>query len=261
MTPASSGYRDRNSTADRALTILGMFSENKVHLTAGEVAETLDCASSTAYRYLQTLVSTSFLEEAPGGGFRLGFRVMELARLARRSYPLAELALPVMRRLAEEVGETVLLTRRVDDAVVCVDRCEGVGQLIRLSYERGSRLPINAGASALVLLAWLPEQQQRELLARQPLEQFTNNTLVEVGALVRRLRKIRADGFSVTVAEVDPDATGIAAPVFDDADSVTAALSVVGMRRRMPRDRINDVVAAVRSAAQQLSGEVAIVGS
>jgi DNA-binding IclR family transcriptional regulator len=261
MTTASSGYRDRNTTADRALTILGMFSDDRLHISAVEVADALGCASSTAYRYLQTLVSTSFLEEAPGGGFRLGFRVMELARLARHSYELTDLALPVMRCLAAEVGETVLLTRRVDDAVVCVERCGGSGQLIRLSYERGSRLPINAGASALALLAWLPDDQLRELLARQPLQRFTDNTLTDVDALVRRLHKIRADGYSVSVAEVDPDAVGIAAPIFDDADSVAAALSVVAMRRRMPREQTKVVVAAVRAAAETLSAQLAIVGS
>jgi DNA-binding IclR family transcriptional regulator len=257
----SSGYRDRNSTADRALTILGMFSDDRLHITAPEVADALGCAISTAYRYVQTLVSTSFLEEAPGGGFRLGLRVMELARLARRSYGISDLALPVMQALAAELGETVLLTRRVDDVVVCVERCGGADQLIRLSYERGSRLPINAGASALVLLAWLPEDELRKLLARQDLQQFTKSTLTDTDALVKRANQIRADGYSVTVAEVDPDATGIAAPVFDDNGEVTAALSVVAMRRRMPRDRLKVTVAAVRAAAEKLSAQVAIVGS
>ena len=189
MKVPSSGYRERNSTADRALTILGLFAEDRLQVSAVEVAEALGCARSTAYRYLQTLVSSSFLEEAPGGGFRLGLRVLELARLARRGYGLTETALPLMRALAAEVGETVLLTRRVDDAVVCIERCEGPGQLIRLSYERGSRLPINAGASALVLLAWLPEAQVRELLGRHRLQRFTENTLTDLDALVARWRR------------------------------------------------------------------------
>lgn len=261
MTTASSGYRERNSTADRALTILGLFDDGRLHLSANEVAEALGCARSTAYRYLQTLVASAFLEEAPEGGFRLGIRVMELARLARRSYGLTDIALPVMRALADEVGETVLLTRRVDDAVVCIERCEGSGQLIRLSYERGSRLPINAGASALTLLAWLPEEQIRELLSRQRLQQFTENTLTDIDDLLVHLRKIRDAGYGVTVAEVDPDAMGIAAPVFDDVGSVAAALSIVAMRRRVPEERVRELVAAVRASADTLSTQLAIVGS
>lgn len=257
----SSGYRERNSTADRALTILGLFTEERLQVSASDVATALDCARSTAYRYLQTLVSTSFLEEAPGGGYRLGLRVMELARLARRSYGLTEIAMPVMRSLAAQVGETVLLTRRVGDVVVCIERCEGPGQLIRLSYERGSRLPINSGASALALLAWTPADEARELLGRSVLQRFTENTLTDVDDLLARLRQICTDGYGVTIAEVDPDAMGIAAPVFDDEGAVAAALSIVAMRRRVPRERIPDLVASLRGSADEVSRLLAIVTS
>jgi DNA-binding IclR family transcriptional regulator len=46
--------------------------------------------------------------------------VLELARLARRTYGLSEVALPVLTELATTVGETALLTRRVGDLVVCL---------------------------------------------------------------------------------------------------------------------------------------------
>ncbi|MCC8929766.1 IclR family transcriptional regulator [Rhodococcus sp. I2R] len=261
MATDSSGYRERNSTADRALVILGLFTEDRLQISANDVAEALGSARSTAYRYLQTLVAASFLEEAPGGGFRLGIGVLELARLARRGYGLTAIAQPVMRALADEVGETVLLTRLVDDTVVCIERCEGAKQLVRLSYERGSRLPINAGASALTLLAWLPEKEIRELLGRHGLQRFTERTLTDVDVLVQRLAEIRSAGYGMTVAEVDPDATGIAAPIFDDSGAVAAALSIVAIRRRVPEDRSELLVTAVRTAAETLSRKLAVVRS
>lgn len=138
---ASTSYRERNSTADRALDILLMFTDTHLVVSGTAVAERLGVARSTAYRYLQSLVSSRFLEEAPGGGFRLGLRVMEIARLARRSYGLSEVALPAMTALAEDVRETVLLTRRTGELVVCVDRAEAGTGAVRISYERGSTLP------------------------------------------------------------------------------------------------------------------------
>lgn len=80
-TITASGYRDRNSTADRALTILEMFSDTQPSVTAVEVAAELSVARSTAYRYLESLTSRGFLEESPGGGFRLGLMVLKLARV------------------------------------------------------------------------------------------------------------------------------------------------------------------------------------
>ncbi len=60
-----------------------MFGDNTTTVTAAEVAQRLNVARSTAYRYIQSLVSLGFLEDDKDGGFRIGRRVLELARTAR----------------------------------------------------------------------------------------------------------------------------------------------------------------------------------
>ncbi|KUN58970.1 IclR family transcriptional regulator [Streptomyces canus] len=252
-------YRERNSTADRALDILGLFSEDKLSLSGQEVATALGTARSTAYRYLQSLVGSGFLEEDPRGGFRLGLRVLELARLARRGYGLSEIALPLMRELCAKVGETVLLTRRAGGSAICVERCEAEHP-VRISYERGSVLPANAGASALALLAWLPEQECRELLEAQRLQRFTARTMTDVDDLMARLAQIRQDGFTVSRGELDADILGIAAPIHGSSGAVVAALSIAALEHRVPDRRLDEVVAAVRRTAELISGQMAVIG-
>ncbi|MFJ8921402.1 MULTISPECIES: IclR family transcriptional regulator [unclassified Streptomyces] len=252
-------YRERNSTADRALDILGLFSETRLSVSGQEVAAALGTARSTAYRYLQSLVGGGFLEEDPGGGFRLGLRVLELARLARRGYGLSEIALPVMRELCAEVGETVLLTRRAGASAICVERCEAEHP-VRISYERGAVLPPNAGASALTLLAWLPEEQCRELLATQRLQRFTARTITDVDILMDRLAQIRRESYAVSRGELDTDILGIAAPVNGPSGSAVAALSVAALEHRVPDRRLTGVVAAVSRAAGLISEQLAVVG-
>jgi DNA-binding IclR family transcriptional regulator len=157
-----------------------------------------------------------------------------------------------MRELAERFHQTVLLTRRVGSSIVCIEREEAEGQYFRLSYERGTTLPINAGASALVLLAWLPEAEIRSLLSRQEMRRFTQNTITDVDALVERLREIRAQGYSVTHGEVDPDMMGVAVPVFGAHGAVAAALSFVVMEKRLQDSSASELVAALSAAAEQL---------
>lgn len=253
------GYRERNSTADRALDILAMFTLEEPVLSGSAIAERLGVARSTAYRYLQSLVGNRFLEEAPSGGFRLGLRVLEIARVARRGYGLSEVALPLMRDLSAEAGETVLLTRRVGDLVVCVERAEADVRPARISYERGSTLPINAGASALVLLAWLPADEARRVLGGVPLRRFTPATLIDVDALVQRLVEIRRNGYAITRAELDTDTVGIAAPVFGDGGAVVAAVSVAGLASRMTVARTAQVLPLVRSVAQEIGARMDVL--
>jgi DNA-binding IclR family transcriptional regulator len=253
------GYRERNSTADRALEILLMFTDAQPVISGAEVAGRLGVARSTAYRYLQSLVASRFLEEAPGGGFRLGLRVLEIARLARRSYGLSEVALPAMTGLSEEVHETVLLTRRVGELVVCVDRVEATRRAVRLSYERGSSLPLNAGASALVLLAWSPEAEVRALLVDTPLQRFTPATLTDVDAIMKRLAEIRRAGYAVSRAELDPDVLGIAAPIRNEAQQVVAAVSVAALSSRVDPEAEVHIARRTLDTARQVSGGLAVI--
>ncbi|WP_212743159.1 IclR family transcriptional regulator [Microbacterium sp. 2FI] len=255
----TSGYRERNSTADRALNVLQMFTEERPELSAIDVAESLGVARSTAYRYLQTLVQSGFLAESGRGSFRLGLYVLELARIARKGFGLTELCVPVMRELAEQFHQTVLLTKLMGNAVVCLEREEAREQYVRLSYERGSVLDINAGASALVLLSAMEDDQARGLLASTPLKQFTPNTLTDAERIVARLAQIRSDGFAISSGEVDPTAMGVAAPIRRENGEVIAAISVVLIRSLVSESQIDSIVEALVTAAAALSTQAALL--
>ncbi|WP_435824722.1 IclR family transcriptional regulator [Nocardia beijingensis] len=251
---APSTYRERNSTADRALDILLLFSADKPVWTGTEIAAGLGVARSTGYRYLQSLSSNGFIEETPGG-FRLGPRIFQLARLARAGLGLSEAALPVMRALAAQVDETVLLTRRSGRSVVCLDLVEAQ-HTVRLSYERGQVLPINAGAAAEVLLAWADPDEVTSVLEQAPLERFTAKTLTDPAALRARLSRIRKAGIAVSQGELDPHILGVAAPVRNAAGSVCAAVSVAALAARVPRTQLREVESAVKDAAAAISRQL-----
>ncbi|MEO8093410.1 MAG: IclR family transcriptional regulator [Pseudolysinimonas sp.] len=253
-------HRDRNSTAERALGILDMFGDERSTVSAVDVAAELGVASSTAYRYLQSLVTRRFLEEAPGARYRLGLRVLELARVARRAYGVSDVALPIMERLSARFEQAVLLTRRVGSSIVCLERQEPREQHVRISYERGSALPLNAGASALVLLAWLDETRLRTLLAGIHLQRYTPTTTTDLDELIARLAQIRAQGYVVSRGEVDPDVLGVAAPVFDTLGEVQLGISFVVMQNRVAEGRIPDLIEALQEAAGEVAALRAVAG-
>ncbi|MFJ6730131.1 IclR family transcriptional regulator [Streptomyces sp. NPDC091281] len=258
-TGSGQGYRGRNSTADRALDILLMFTDDRLDLSATEVAARLDVARSTAYRYLQSLTANGFLEESAGSGFRLGPRVIDLARLARKGVGLSDLARPVMRELVERTGTPALLTRRSGGAVVCLER-EEAGTALRLSYERGQVLAVNAGAAALALTAWAPAAELDELLAG-PLPRYTDATHTDPDELRARLAEIREQGHAIGRGELDPDVLGVGAPVTDDHGAVVAALSIAALSHRVPDREVPRYVKAVREAAAELSDQIRRMGA
>jgi DNA-binding IclR family transcriptional regulator len=260
-TAPRSAYRERNSTSDRTLDILGVFAPDRLSITANELAIELDVARSTAYRYLQTLTKSGFVEEDPSGGFRLGMRIFELAKLARQSLGLAEIVRPALVELVAATGETALLTRRAGSQIVCVEREEADTHHVRVSYERGSVLALNAGASALSLLAWEDEKVVDQLLATADLPSYTATSLCTPAAVKRELAKIRNQGYAVNRGSLDPDAIGVAAPIRDETGGVIGAISVVALSRRVRGSGVEKLVRLVRESAQRVSDTVALVAN
>jgi DNA-binding IclR family transcriptional regulator len=253
---ATSTYRAQNSTAERTLEILNMFGEDRGAVTAVEVAEHLDVARSTAYRYIQSLVSSNYLEDDGTGGFRIGHRILELARTARRGLGISEIARPVMRRLASETREVVLLTRLAGDAVVCLERADVARRAVRISYEPGEIFPTNAGSAAYVLLAWLDDAELSSILKSSKFRRFTPATLTTAATLRERLNETRAQGFAVSRGELDAEVLGIAAPIFSLRGQVVAAITVAALSSRIGDAEIPAIAANVRVAAAQISSVI-----
>ncbi|HET9078722.1 MAG TPA: IclR family transcriptional regulator [Acidimicrobiales bacterium] len=243
----------RNATADRVIDVLTLFSEEHPVVTAAEVAHRLGMARSTSYRYLQSLRTAGLLEDDPDrSGFRLGPLILHLGRIARGRPQLGPLARPFLDALSTQTGETVLLTRRSGNQVVCLERVESRSPL-RISYEPGHVLPLHAGASAMVLLAWSEPADVDAVLSAGRLPRFTSATVTDPRRLRRRLAAIRAQGYAESEGEVDEGVVGVAAPVFGADGRVAAGLSVVGPALRLAGRRRRSVVSAVRGSAAEFS--------
>ncbi|MDP9282198.1 MAG: IclR family transcriptional regulator [Chloroflexota bacterium] len=243
----------RNATSDRTLDFLMLFDEQHPVRSATEVARLLHMARSTTYRYLQTLRSYGLIEEHDSRGYRLGSRILELARAARAGLGLSELALPVMRRVSEGTGEAVLLTRRSGASVVCVERVDSSPHRVRLAYERGHVMPIHAGASAKILLAFAEPAEIDRALDGASLTRFTSRTVTDPKRLRRQLADIRVAGHVVTDGEVDEGVRGVAAPIFDPEGRIAAGLSVAGPAYRIDDARVGALVRAVREGAAEIT--------
>lgn len=75
--------------------------------------------------------------------------------------------------------------------MVCLDKHEADGHLVRISYERGSIFTPNAGASALVLFAWDDPAQLAALLGSAELPRYTAATPVQPAEIAAVLADVR----------------------------------------------------------------------
>lgn len=75
-----------------------------------------------------------------------------------------------------------------------------------------------------------------------------------------KLTEIRHAGYCVSRGEPDVDILGIAAPVRGASGTMEAVLSVAALEHRIPDRRLDEVVAAVRDAAEHIGSRPAMGG-
>ena len=146
--------------ARRVLALMLAFSADKNTLTARDLAAATGIALPSVYRYITLLRETGLLAGDERGSYRLSARLIGLARAAEAAESIIDIADPVMRGLAAETGETVILVRLIGRSAVCVHRVQSA-QRLRISFEPGQPLPLERGASARLLLSGLPAELRR----------------------------------------------------------------------------------------------------
>ncbi len=202
------------------------------------------------YRYIALLRETGLLIGDERGCYHLSARLITLARAAEAAESIIEIADPVMRGLAMECGETVILVRLVARSPVCVHRVESAHHL-RAAFEPGQPLPLNRGASSKVLLAGLSPQVRRDYLG-----QFVAADPDAVSRMEEAAQVAAERGWAVSEEEIDRGVWAASAAV-TDGRSVVAALTVPSPLVRAPAELQERLLAQVRQAAAALSTRLA----
>lgn len=242
-----------SSSASKVLQLLTYFTPDRSHARMEDLALHIDAPRSTTYRYIALLRKHGLVASAADGRWYLAPQLIRLGDAAKAAVGFIDHALPVMKKLSGLTHETVLLIERIGDSGVCVAKHEA-SQLIRLSFDVGTAVPLHRGAGAKLLLAYLSPQEQEEYLLKA-VSAF-KDLKGQIPKLHKELEKIRKSGHAVSVGDLVPDLWSVSAPV-RRGNEVIAALSLVGPLYRMPQSAKSNLTSAVTKSAAEVSREIA----
>ena len=243
---AAGGSTTGAEGARRVLAVLQAFTPGRHSLSARDLAELTGIPLPSMYRYIALLRETGLLIGDERGNYHLSARLISLARAAEAAESIIEIADPVMRDLAVECGETVILVRLIARSAVCVHRVESAHHL-RATFEPGQPLPLERGASGKVLLGGLSPHTRRDYLASFAQADPEGAVRLEEAALTAAAR-----GWAVSEQEIDRRVWAASAAV-TDGRSVIAALTVPSPLVRAPAEQRDRLLEQVRAAAAKLS--------
>jgi DNA-binding IclR family transcriptional regulator len=246
--------RDRKTpkgaqAALRAVRMLKLFTSERPELQLAEVSALAGLNKTTAHRLLQALHSESLLDRnASNGAYRLGPALMALGVQALSSDNLRLKARPLLKRLAEETGETATLEVPIDDTMLILDEVTG-GHFLAAGGNVGTRWPMHATSTGKAFIAF--DEYGMERLADR-LTPLTAQTIVEHSQLEHQFTEVRRRGFAETVDELEDGFSGVGAVVRGSTGEILGALSICGPTQRMTESRRSSLGATLCAAAGQL---------
>ncbi len=148
---------------------------------------------------------------------------------AMSSAGLREHARSHLEELSRRAPYTLAIAVLDGPEILYVDRIGGTrrGQhLIDLGLNAGSHLPVYCSALGKLLVANLPADEQRRVIAELTLSKRGPNTITSRSALRETLAQILEGGLAVGDEELAPGLYEIAAPVRSETREVLAAVSM-----------------------------------
>ena len=241
-------------SVERAILLLKLLSEDAPELGLAELARRSGLQKSTVHRLLRTLVSQGLVEQNPETGkYRLSLGILELAgAVLKRMDDLQQVARPFLKALAEQCEETVNLTVFAGDGVINVDRIPSPHRVRNIGWV-GRKMPLHCVSAGKIFLAYMPPEKLEEFLNGAELTRFTPHTITDPECLREELQRVREQGYSVGLEELEEGLNAVAAPIRDYRGEVVAAISVSGPSFRLTRERVPEIAELAKKAADEVS--------
>jgi DNA-binding IclR family transcriptional regulator len=264
--PHSTERRTAESSPNALHKIIAVF---EAFLVEGEELRLSDLCrltglnKSTCYFIAQALVQQGYLTQAgKRGTYFLGLRFIELANVVRSKLNVADVALPFMTLLKDQLNETVELAVR-DGAYCAVVAQVRADRLLAASGtgKWAARIPLHNTACGKVLAANVDADTWQALRPELILRRETPRTLTTLSALEEQLESIRRDGFAIDDEEAETGIRSLSAPIRGSSGDVIAAVLIIGPKSRLGRAQMEECKTLVTECANHISAAMGFSAS
>lgn len=233
---------------DRALHILKCFTFEQKEMNLADLCKVSGLPKTTVFRLLASLEKSGFVvKDERTQTYRLGMVLFQLGNIVSSSIELRKISLPIMEELAKKTKETININIVQGQERVCIEKVDGSHDL-REFIQVGRSLPLYKGASGKILLAYLPEAIQKEILknAASNLKEPAENVL-------KQLETIRRNGYAVSQNERVLGAAAVSAPILNYDGKLVAGLTISGATVRFTKEKIDEFIKLVVNGAKEIS--------
>lgn len=245
--PRSSRYRA--PALEKGLDVIELLAAEKAPLNLSAISQRLGRSAGELFRMLQVLEFKGFITSSDDDtGYVLTNKLFALAMAQAPVHSLVEIAQPVMRKLAQDIGQSCHIAVASEDQIVVITRIERPGDLgfsVRIGYRR----EIARASSGMLLFSFQDDEVRRTWLKRCRLKGEAADSFVE------RANAVRARGHLEAASDFVRGITDLSAPILR-GDTAVAALTCPFVHSNPLVMELPEAVEHVRAAARQISAEI-----
>ncbi|CAM3837238.1 IclR family transcriptional regulator [Aeromicrobium ponti] len=238
---------------ERAADILELFLAYDQELSVKDISSKLGLSKSTVHGIIKTLEYRGYLQQNKDDlKYKLGLKLFELGNRVSHQFDLGKIARPIIKKLVDELQETVHLVVFERGEVIYIEKLDGP-RALRIYSQVGKRAPIHCTGVGKAILAFQEGEEINRLLSNTNLEPYTEYTMTNKEELINHLHFIREQGYSIDDEEIELGLKCVAAPIFDHHQHVIGAISCAAPKVRMDDVKLAEFIPRIQQAAESIS--------
>ncbi|HRR95967.1 MAG TPA: IclR family transcriptional regulator C-terminal domain-containing protein [Candidatus Ratteibacteria bacterium] len=235
--------------------IMGIFEvladRGKEGCSVSEIAKKLNLKLTTTHSLVSTLFSLGYLEKnIQTRKYKIGEKLLNIFLPFANRNILLKVSEPVMKALAEEIKESVVLAifwkgDRYTIATASYDK-----QLISVNLNQFIYSSCYSQATGRILLSYLDKKVVNEYIKRNGFPKEKWNNIRNYNDLQKELKKIKEKKIEIIERET---VVAIAVPIFSPDGKVCASLGVYLPRIRFKGQRKEKIIKEIKKAGEQIT--------
>lgn len=210
----------------KGISILESFDAAHPEMTLSEIARKVGYSPAAARRSLITLMALGYVGQT-NKRFHLRPKIMTLSSGFYYSAQIDEVLQPHLRELVAKFGDASSVGTLEQRDVIYIAH-NSVQRARRAAAAVGARYPACATSLGRVLLAGLSDAELDRYFDGLVIEPLTSKTIVDPAQLREEIERVRRDGYSTTVDQLDYGITALAVPIRALDGRTIAALNTSG---------------------------------
>ena len=248
-TPQAEIVRPTIQVLERTNDLLNILARYNQPLSLKFLAEQSKLNISTTHRILNDLVLARIVHRPSSGHYQLGMRLLELGNLVKARLNVRSIALPIMRRLQQKIGQTINLSIRQNDEIVYIERAFSERSGMQVVRAIGGHAPLHLTSTGKLFLSTYDKAALLDYAKRTQLKGNTPNSINSLEKLNKELENVRKTQTARDHEELEIGVSCMAAAIYDDAHQVIAGLSISSPAHLMQETWLD----VLREAAREIS--------